>query len=354
MLKNKYSVLGLMSGTSLDGLDIIHVTLGYDGIWDFNIHAAETIPYQKDWKYQLANLTSKSKEELKDIDESFTNYLAEHINSFISKNAIADIDFISSHGHTALHQPSEGLTYQIGNLNHLATLTGHTVVCDFRVQDVQIGGQGAPLVPIGDHYLFSNYNYCLNLGGFANLSTNKSGIRIAYDICPVNIVLNHYVSQLGHDYDDKGKIAKEGTINSQMLEQLNALDFYQQSYPKSLGLEWVEMTIFPIIDSYKLSVQDILKTFVEHIADQISDETIGNNTCSVLVTGGGAYNDYLISRLQAKSQNQITIPSKTIIEFKEALIFSLLGVLKIRDEVNCLASVTGASRDHSSGIIFQP
>lgn len=343
-----------MSGTSLDGLDIIYVTLDYSEDWSFKIHYAETIPYSEIWKAQLAGLTSKSKVDLKEVDENYTEYLAQQINSFIAKYSISEIDFISSHGHTALHQPSQGLTYQIGNLPILASLTGQIVVCDFRIQDVELGGQGAPLVPIGDHYLFSGYDFCLNLGGFANISTTKNGSRIAYDICPVNIVLNHYVSELGYDFDDGGQIAKKGSINTQMLKQLNALDFYQKPYPKSLGLEWVEMTIFPLINSYKLSVEDILKTFVEHIAHQVANEINDNKKNSILITGGGAYNNYLISRLQAKTHNQISSPSKTIIEFKEALIFSLLGVLRIRYEVNCLASVTGAKRDHSSGLIFQP
>ncbi|TVZ58849.1 anhydro-N-acetylmuramic acid kinase [Flavobacteriaceae bacterium MAR_2010_105] len=354
MLKSQYHILGLMSGTSLDGLDIIYVTLAYSEVWSFKIHYAETIPYNETWKVQLANLTSKSKAQLNEVDENYTTYLAQQINSFLIKHSITTIDFISSHGHTALHQPSDGLTFQIGNLDKLATLTGHTVVCNFRVQDVQLGGQGAPLVPIGDRYLFSDYDFCLNLGGFANISTDKNGSRIAYDICPVNIVLNHYVAQLGHDFDEGGQIAKKGTINSELLTQLNALHFYKNSYPKSLGLEWVETTIFPIINSFNASVQDILKTFVEHIAYQITNEIKSEIEASVLVTGGGAYHAYLISRLKSKTSNTIVIPSKLIIEYKEALIFSLLGALRIRGEINCLASVTGAKRDHSSGIIFQP
>ncbi|HKK11936.1 MAG TPA: anhydro-N-acetylmuramic acid kinase, partial [Flavobacteriaceae bacterium] len=228
------------------------------------------------------------------------------------------------------------------------------VVCDFRVQDVELGGQGAPLVPIGDKLLFSNYDFCINLGGFANLSTDRDGERIAYDICPVNIVLNHYVRLMGGDFDDKGKIAKSGAIDKQLLDELNVLEFYDQSYPKSLGLEWVNEAIFPIIDRFNLKTEDILKTFTEHIAVQISKEINVDGKTPVLITGGGAYNDYLVSRIQSKTKNTIAIPSKVIVEFKEALIFGLLGILRIRGEVNCLASVTGAKYDHSSGEIFQP
>ena len=354
MLKKEYHVVATMSGTSLDGLDIIYVTFSFEGIWTFKIHNAETVPYNAIWKGRLKNLIGLSSEVLKQTDEAYTNYLAETIKKFISKNKIEKIDFISSHGHTALHQPEQQVTYQIGNSPIMAQLLGHIIVCDFRVQDVEFGGQGAPLVPIGDKLLFSEYDYCINLGGFANLSTDDNSRRIAYDICPTNLVLNHYVNVLGHDFDDKGKISKSGIIDEQLLSELNALEFYKQPYPKSLGLEWVNEVIFPIINTYNLKTEDILKTFTEHIAVQISKEINKKESALVMITGGGAYNDYLISRINSKTTNNILIPSKEIIEFKEALIFGLLGVLKIRNEINCLASVTGAKHDHSSGKIFRP
>ena len=354
MIKAEYNIIAIMSGTSMDGLDIIYVTFTYDGLWGFKIHYAETIPYSPHWKAILKDLIHLSPEELKQTDETYTAYLSECILRFISDHNIKKIDFISSHGHTALHQPEQGRTYQIGNLPILAKLIDHTVVCDFRVQDVELGGQGAPLVPIGDKLLFSNYDFCINLGGFANLSTDVDGKRIAYDICPVNIVLNRYVRLKGQDFDDKGKIAESGTIAEQLLEELNSLEFYKQPYPKSLGLEWVNKNVFPIIDRYNLKVETVLKTFTEHIAVQISKELNEGNKTSVLITGGGAYNDYLVSRIRSKTKHSIDIPSKTIVEFKEALIFGLLGILKVRGEANCLASVTGAKRDHSSGKFFRP
>jgi anhydro-N-acetylmuramic acid kinase len=338
----------------LDGLDIIYVTFKFDRSWFFTIHNSETIPYDTMWKRKLKNLIELSSGELKQTDEEFTNYLAGTIEKFISKNKIEKIDFISSHGHTALHQPEQHITHQIGNLPILAQLLRQTIVCDFRVQDVILGGQGAPLVPIGDKLLFSEYDYCINLGGFANLSTEDNSTRIAYDICPTNIVLNHYVNVLGHDFDDEGKISKSGTIDEQLLSELNALEFYRQDYPKSLGLEWVNQVVFPLIDNFNLKTEDILKTFTEHIAVQISKEINKKESALVMITGGGAYNNYLISRINSKTKNKTVIPSKEIIEFKEALIFGLLGVLKIRNEINCLASVTGAKHDHCSGKIFRP
>ena len=354
MVKTDYRVIGVMSGTSLDGIDLVYVNFRRESSWLFNILCAETISYDEVWRNKLRQLISCSDEELKDIDAAYTIFLAGVINTFIEANGIKDIDAICSHGHTALHQPQKKITYQIGNKPELATLTKNVVVCDFRVQDVKLGGQGAPLVPIGDELLFSEYDFCLNLGGFANVSAKVHGERVAYDICPVNIVLNKYVKLLGLEYDDKGKIASEGIVHKSLLNELNALDFYAAPYPKSLGLEWVNQVVVPIIESYKLKVEDVLRTFVEHIAIQISKEINKKDKASVLVTGGGAYNLFLIKRLKALTNNEIVIPPKEIVEFKEALIFAFLGVLRLRNEVNSLKSVTGAAKDHSSGVIFHP
>ena len=310
MIKNEYKVIGVMSGTSLDGIDLVYVKFLFDDRWHFEIIHSETIPYDSQWTENLRDLVSFSVESLKEMDNIYTNFLSLRINAFINKFEIKDIDAVCSHGHTALHQPENGLTYQIGNMPHLSLLIEQTVVCDFRVQDVEYGGQGAPLVPIGDKLLFSEYDFCLNLGGFANLSTEVDGKRIAYDVCPVNIVLNKYVKQLGFDYDDKGKIASTGTINDELLNKLNNLEFYSARYPKSLGLEWVDKNIFPIIDSFQLEIHDVLRTFIEHIAIQIASEINKKNKVSVYVTGGGVYNAFLIDRLKSYTKNSIVIPSK--------------------------------------------
>lgn len=356
MIKDKYSVVGVMSGTSLDGVDVIYAQFELDAVkaWHFTIIHSETVHYSSDWEKILRNLVSYSAIELEQIDTNYTNYLASIIKDFINKNKIKTIDAICSHGHTALHQPDRGITYQIGNKPTLATLLNETIVCDFRVQDVAFGGQGAPLVPIGDKLLFSKYDFCLNLGGFANMSTEVDHNRIAYDICPVNIVLNHYTKLIGLDYDNGGKIAATGRVNNDLLNRLNSLVFYKEDYPKSLGLEWVNNNVFPLIDSFQLETKDILKTFVAHISIQIAKEINKKTNGSVLITGGGAYNDYLIDTLKEYSQHNIIIPSKILVEFKEALIFGFLGVLKLRNEINCLQSVTGATKDHSSGKKYLP
>ena len=343
-----------MSGTSLDGVDLAYITFKKEHQWEFQIHVAETIPYLDEWSRIMKQLLHFNFDELKQIDSDYTLYLSNIINQFITKHHIQSLDAICSHGHTALHQPEKGLTYQIGNLPMLAKLIQQTVVCDFRVDDVALGGQGAPLVPIGDELLFSKYDFCLNLGGFANISTDINGERIAYDICPVNIVLNHYIQSLGLNYDDKGQMAASGTIHQDLLKQLNGLEFYKKTYPKSLGIEWVVNQIFPLIDGFQLSIADILRTFTEHIAIQISSEINTKQNATVLITGGGVYHQFLIKRLQLHTKNILVIPDKETVEFKEALIFGLLGVLKLRGEVNCLKSVTGATMNHSSGKVYNP
>lgn len=348
-----------MSGTSLDGIDLVEIIFtNSEKKWNFEILAAETVTYSSFWKEELREAINYSKENLERLDFKYTEKLSEEISKFIKKHNILEIDAICSHGHTILHRPEKGLTYQIGNLPRISKTLGQTVVCDFRVQDVELGGQGAPLVPIGDRLLFSEYDYCLNLGGFANCSFEKNGERIAFDICPVNIVLNKYAEKLGHDFDEDGKFAASGKVNEALLDKLNALPFYTKKPPKSLGLEWVKEYILPLLDASEISSEDILRTFTEHIAVQLakqfSDTSASLSTsASVLITGGGAYNSFLIERLNKIAQVETAIPFREIVEFKEALIFGLLGVLKLRDEVNCLSSVTGASKDHSSGKIYR-
>jgi anhydro-N-acetylmuramic acid kinase len=354
MNKTVYRIVGVMSGTSLDGVDLIYVTFTFfEGTWNYKIHASNTVSYSKKWQDVLKNVVSKPLEDIQEIDIEYTDYLASFIQNFIAEHNIEQIDAICSHGHTALHQPEKGMTYQIGNLPSLYQLLNIPIVCNFRVQDVALGGQGAPLVPIGDRLLFSEYDFCLNLGGFANISTEINGQRIAYDICPVNIVLNHYVSLLGLEYDDKGLIASKGVVHLELLEKLNTLSYFKKNPPKSLGLEWVNQEVFPLINSFQLPLEIVLRTFVEHVAMQISNEINKKSKVSVLVTGGGAYHEFLINRIQDNTSNNLIVPDNELVEFKEALVFGFLGVLKLRDEVNCLSSVTGAKVDHSSGIIFK-
>ncbi|MFH4966974.1 anhydro-N-acetylmuramic acid kinase [Gaetbulibacter sp. M240] len=354
MKKNLFRVIGVMSGTSLDGIDLVLVEFEYQGVWRYNIKHSETVKYPDTWYQILKDLVKFSDDQLQVIDTDYTTFLTEVIQGFINKFQIKDFDAICSHGHTAKHEPDKGYTYQIGNLPILAKKLGQAVVCDFRVQDVALGGQGAPLVPIGDKLLFSDFDFCLNLGGFANVSFSRDGERVAYDICPVNIVLNHYAKQLGFDYDDGGSIASNASLDEPLLRALNGLNFYKQTFPKSLGIEWVHSEIFPLINEKDISTEVVLRTLTEHISDQIGLAIKMKPEASVLITGGGAYNTFLIQRIKEKTLNRLHIPDRTLIEFKEAIIFGFLGVLKLRNEVNCLKSVTGASKNHSSGKIFTP
>ena len=247
MNKRNYHIVGVMSGTSLDGIDLAEIVFDLiEGHWHFEIRAATTVPYSSYWKNTLRKAIDFSREKLERLDFKYTEKLSEEISRFIKKHNILEIDAICSHGHTVFHRPENGFTHQIGNLPRIAKLLGQTVVCDFRVQDVKIGGQGAPLVPMGDRLLFPDYDYCLNLGGFANCSFEINGKRIAYDICPINIVLNRYAEKLGKDFDDRGNLARSGTVNQGLLQKLNALSFYSEKPPKSLGLEWVKENVFPL------------------------------------------------------------------------------------------------------------
>ncbi|CAN1546998.1 COG2377 Predicted molecular chaperone distantly related to HSP70-fold metalloproteases [Flavobacteriaceae bacterium] len=353
MKKDYYNVIGVMSGTSLDGVDLAHIQFEIkNNKWAFKILECETISYDSNWIGILKTAVDYTENQLEELNKNYTQLLASIIVNFINKYDLKNLDAVCSHGHTILHQPQNGFTLQIGNVSEIAKLTQQTVVCDFRVQDVQLGGQGAPLVPIGDQILFSEYDYCINLGGFSNVSFEENNQRIAFDISPVNTVLNFYANQLGLDYDDKGQISKSGHCNLNLLKELNNLDFYQKKHPKSLGFEFVKEIVLPIIEKYSIPIEDKLNTFSEHIAQQIA-LALPNKDGRLLTTGGGAYNDYLMERIQFYlPKMQIIIPSKKILEFKEALIFALLGVLKLRNEINTLQSVTGANHDHSSGVVF--
>lgn len=355
MIKNiSKNIIGVMSGTSLDGIDIVYVKLSAIEKYSFKILNAITVPYSTAWKLALKNGFHLSGEKLTKLDADYGIYLGSTIQNFIKKNTISKVDFIASHGHTIFHNPKEHYTLQIGNGPQITSITNIKSICNFRIQDVALGGQGAPLVPIGDELLFSNYDYCLNLGGFSNISFKENNVRLAFDICPVNIVLNHYVASLNFEYDNKGAIASTGSIVHNLLEELNALPFYTNKKPKSLGYEFIVETIFPLINKYNLNTKDILRTFVEHVAIQISKKIDSNPSKKLFVTGGGAFNTFLIERIKVYTNTKIILPEAKIINYKEALVFALLGFLNDEGKNNCLKSVTGASKDHSSGIIFTP
>lgn len=346
-MNKRYRVLGLMSGTSLDGIDCIICTFIKKNKWEFKIERSETIRYTKYWKKTLEKLHTKDQSFISNIDIKYGKLLSNEIKRFLIDQKV---DFIASHGHTILHQPENNLTLQIGNGKIIANYTRIKTINNFRNLDVSLNGQGAPLVPIGDLHLFKNYKYCVNLGGFANISIKENDTIKAFDICPANILLNEISKKLGLEFDVNGEIAKQGKLIIKLLKRLNKLSFYKKDPPKSLGREWVEKSIIPLIlEEYK--AKDILHTLCEHIAIQVGALLIKD---SVLFTGGGVFNTYLMERISYYTKSKIFIPKKEIVNFKEALIFAFLGVLRVRNEVNCLKSVTGAKEDNCGGEINNP
>lgn len=348
----KHYAIGQMSGTSLDGLDLCYVEFAeQSGQFSFKILAAETLSYSEAWNHLLEDAINLSAPDLLALNSDYGFYLGQQISAFISRNKIEELDVIACHGHTVHHQPHRKFTMQIGDGRAVKILNNYPVVYDFRSQDVLLGGNGAPLVPIGDEFLFPTFDACLNLGGFSNISLKAKGKRIAFDICPVNIVLNEYAQEFGKKFDEDGLLAKGGTVQTDLLAKLNAMDFYQSLEPKSLGLEWVKTEIFPLFTEEES--QNILATFTEHAAQQIARIFNHYKLNNVLVTGGGAYNQYLIERIKAKSKAQVILPEPKIIDYKEALIFAFMGVLKLENRINVLSSATGSQHDHSTGILLK-
>ena len=343
-----------MSGTSLDGLDLAYCSFWRDsGNWHYKVMDAVTIPYSHDFKGKLSVLVNSSALEFVKMDAQLGAFIADAILDFI-KEQPQKPDIISSHGHTVFHQPDKNITSQIGNGAVIAAKTGITVVSDFRTADVALGGQGAPLVPIGDQLLFGEYNACLNLGGFSNISFSLNGKRAAFDISPCNMPLNRLALSLKTDYDKNGQIAESGKLNIALLDELNALDYYSLKGAKSLGYEWFEHDFWPLIEKYDIETKDKLRTVTEHIAFQLTNvfHCISGN--DILATGGGAKNKFLIKRLTEMSGKNVIIPDEQTVDFKEAVIFAFLGLLRVRGEINCLKEVTGASSDSCCGAVYLP
>lgn len=344
--------IGLMSGTSVDGLDVCCATFTYkDGKWSFHIDCARGYDYPAELKAKLGReVQNMSAYEFVAFHSEYGRFLGERVNDFMKEFGVKP-DIIASHGSTVFHEPQRKIMYQIGDGAAIAAVTGIPTVSDFRRLDIMLGGQGAPLVPIGDNLLFGEYDYCLNIGGFSNISWREGDKRIAFDISPVNYVINRFTRQIGLEMDRDGLIAAKGTVCQQLLDKLNSLDYYSKTWPKSLGREWVEANVFPLLDASGLSLEDLLRTYYEHCAHQLARVTVPGR--SLLVTGGGAYNKFLISRMEELSGCRIVVPEPAIIEFKEALIFAFLGVLYMFDQPSCLQSVTGASKDNIGGMLFK-
>ena len=343
--------IGLMSGTSLDGLDIAYCHFRYSDKWNFELLASHTYPYPTEWKEKLSRLEQKSAWEYAKANVDLGHYFGRKVNEFKQQYGVEKLDFVSSHGHTIFHRPDIGITTQIGDLDSIAAETGHLVVGNFRTFDVALGGQGAPLVPIGDKLLFADHDGCLNLGGFSNISFNNDGKRIAFDISPCNMILNLLANQIGMNYDRDGLVARGGTRVEDLFAKLNSLEYYSRKAPKSLGKEWLVEELLPLIPSH-IPTADLLRTTTEHIGYQIAKVINTEKLSNVMITGGGALNTFLIECISDHCPHtKVVIPSKEVINYKEAIIFAFLGVLRISGTNNCLSSVTGAKANNCGGNI---
>jgi anhydro-N-acetylmuramic acid kinase len=351
-----------MSGSSLDGLDIAFVHFEETaGRWTFEIQDSGCIPYSAEWKTDLSNPGELSAKDFMILHTRYGHYLGTCVNEFLEeKNLAYRVQLIASHGHTAFHFPSERMTAQLGDGAAIAATTGIRTITDFRSVDIALGGQGAPIVPIGEKILFHEYDFFLNIGGIANLSAGFDSF-IGFDVCPANRILNILASKTEKGFDENGNLASTGKLNDKLLTLLNNNSYYQLSYPKSLSNDFGLNEILPIIIRENLSMQDALRTYVEHIATQVSRSLnqIGNATAQsnrrLLITGGGAHNGFLIQRLKDKLNPaglEIIIPSKNIVDFKEALIIALMGALRWREDINVMSSVTGASKDSINGAVW--
>lgn len=349
--KNKMIALGMMSGTSLDGLDMALCEFERQGSeWNYTIRSAETHPYPEEWRIRLGSMHLTDAQTFWKHHIAYGHYLGIKAKTFLNSSGPVP-DLICSHGHTVFHQPESGFTMQAGAGEAIAAETGIPVISDFRAADVALGGQGAPLVPIGDRLLFPAYGVCMNIGGFSNVSFEKKGQRIAFDICPSNIILNRLSSREQKPFDQGGMMARSGKTDHHLLNILHRIPYYALPFPKSLGREWVEDTFWPIIEESKLSTPDLLRTCCEHIAFQIGRSLEELKPTRVLITGGGAHNQFLVETIASHTHHELYTPDSLTVDFKEALVFAFLGVLKWNGLINVLSSVTGSRSNHSGGAV---
>ncbi len=349
-----YRVLGLMSGTSLDGLDLALVEFTAGKRWQFHLIASSTQSYTKTWEDKLATAQNLSGADLVALHAAYGAYLGKQCEAFMHRNKIRTIDAIASHGHTIFHQPDRGFTFQLGDGQAIHAATGFKVISDFRSLDVLLGGEGAPLVPVGDRLLFASYDVCLNLGGIANLSMETKGERKAFDLCFCNMALNHLMKETGKSFDRNGTLASRGEVDQDLL--VDILSAYQriQKKRKSLGREYFEQAMQPLLENKRIALANRLRTVCESVAIEVAGALpASEKELKLLATGGGALNRFLIELMQERlnGKARIILPAKEIIEFKEALIFAFLGVLRLRGEVNVLKSVTRARRNSCSGVV---
>ncbi len=349
-----------MSGSSMDGLDIAYCTIEETGgKWSYQILQAECIPFDDNWIETLKRITTCTASELLLAHTAFGHWMGKVINDFIERHQLEHkVHLIASHGHTVFHEPKQRMTFQMGDGAAIAAITKLPVVSDLRNMDIALGGQGAPIVPIGEKLFWQPYHYFLNLGGICNMTIATHDQHIAFDVCPANRVLNMLAAELGKPFDNNGEEAAKGMLNKELLDELNALDYYKQPYPKSLSNQFGIETLYGIIQNVEIPVQDKLHTLCVHIAQQVCHaikEFADQETSDILVTGGGALNSFLTRQIQKELDAlsvHVVIPENELVEYKEALVMALIGVLRWREEENVMASATGAVRNSVGGALW--
>ncbi len=356
-----------MSGSSLDGLDIAFCTFTIKALPTFEvvnwkINASNTVAYSKAWQKKLMELPQSSALDFVETHAKFGHYLGQLVQQFLSEHALTP-DLIVSHGHTIFHYPERQFTVQIGDGAAIASITGYPVVSDVRAMDVSSGGQGAPIAPIADRYLLSEFDFCLNTGGIFNITYQSDKHSVALDITGANQILNTLANEMDLPYDASGAIARTGTVNITLLEQSNTFDYFLEEYPKSLDNQWVRENLTQLFKNFDAAVSDRLRTACEHIVFQTrqsvqqifeKEKLPKDRVYKMIVTGGGAFNTFLMELLvEGLPEIQVVLPDKEMIENKEALLMALMGVMRIESVPNCIHTVTGAVRSVIGGVVHQ-
>ena len=369
-----YKVIGLMSGSSLDGLDIVYAHFQESASsWTYEIHQSVCYPYNMEWTEKLKHAKDLSAIQYQVLHVEYGHYIGQQINRFIEEHHLAyQVQLIASHGHTSFHLPEQKMTAQLGDGASIAAETGIHVINELRAMDLALGGQGAPIVPIGEKLLLGDYDFFLNLGGIANISahlpdhqgkSDNKGRFIAFDICPANRVMNMLAQEEGKEFDEDGVIASSGKVNQELLNLMDQFPFYSAPYPKSLANDFGTDEVYPLVNQFTDTLENKLRTYVEHICSQVNlaikkikeDAPLLPASLKLLATGGGAHNKFLMKRLKdvlSASHVELIAADQTLIDDKEGLIMAFIGVLRWREEINVLSSVTGASRDSVGGAVW--
>ncbi|XP_064473646.1 anhydro-N-acetylmuramic acid kinase-like [Ornithodoros turicata] len=366
----KYEVIGVMSGSSLDGLDIIYTrfSLTSSDCWEYNIQHCTCYNYSPTWIDKLKHATSTSALEYQLLNTEYGRYIGEYVLRFIRENRLdGKVHLIACHGHTVFHLPSQLTTSTLGDGATVAAVTGLPVVSDLRSMDVALGGQGSPIALTAERKLFGNeYQFFLNIGGMACLTYAGKNYSdsFAVDVCPANQLLNLLANREGRAFDRSGEMAKSGKVSTRLLKDLDDFDYYKKSFPKSLGVDFGPEILYPLIQAHDLSTADALQTFTEHICNQVAEvirlveRTVKDGlpqSSKMLVTGGGARNLFLVDRLTERLKEfriTVVVPNDELVKFKEALVTSVIGVQRLRGEENFIGEVSGASRSSIGGAFW--